>query len=249
MTNLPVALDHVLAATLAVLFPIRAVFFGYRRLTLADLLDVPRVRMSLYRQGIAIQWGLAAFALTLWLWQRRPLADLGLQPRFTWGLLGVAAGFAIVAAYVLVQRRNALADDQALGRLREQMQNLERMLPHSRVELTWFARLAVTAGICEELLYRGYLIWYLEHWTGLVPAALVASVVFGFGHAYQGPRGVVVTTLVGLVMSAAYLITGSLVAGMVIHALMDLHAGHMAQVAFARAESTPEPPAGEIPAV
>jgi CAAX protease family protein len=247
MTNALVPIDHLLAATLAVLFPIRAVFFGYRRLTVADLLDVPRVRMSLYRQGLAIQWGLAALALALWLWQRRPLASLGLEPRLTWGLLGVATGFAVVGIYVLVHRRKALADDEALARLRDQMQNLERMLPHTRDELSWFARLAVTAGICEELLYRGYLIWYLGHWTAVVPAALVASVVFGFGHAYQGPRGVAVTALVGLFMSAVYLITGSLVAGMVIHALMDLHAGHLAQVAFARAATVPEPP-GDVPA-
>ena len=110
------------------------------------------------------------------------------------------------------------------------------MMPRSDAEMRWFDRLAVTAGVCEELLYRGYLIWYLGTWLALVPAVLVAAVVFGFGHAYQGPRGVALTTMVGLFLSAIYLLTGSLVAGMVFHALMDLHAGRVARAAFAREE-------------
>jgi membrane protease YdiL (CAAX protease family) len=230
----PAVLDHVLALALAVLFPLRAALFGYRRLTAADPADVPRVRLWLYRQGIVIQWALAAATVALWAWQGRPWHALGVVPRLTWGLLGVSVGLAIVVAYVLVQRGKALEDDEALARVRRQMRNLERMMPRGAEEMRWFNRLAVTAGVCEELLYRGYLIWYLGHWLALVPAVLVASVVFGFGHAYQGPRGIAVTTLVGLFMSAIFLLTGSLVACMVFHALMDLHAGHVARAAFAR---------------
>ena len=233
---MPIALDHVLALALAVLFPLRAALFGYRRLTAADPADVPRVRLWLYRQGIAIQWALAAAPVGLWMWQGRPWHALGVVPRITWGLLGVAVGLAIVVAYVLVQRGKALEDEEALARLRRQMRNLERMMPRSDEELRWFNRLAVTAGVCEELLYRGYLTWYLGHWLALLPAVVVAGVVFGFGHAYQGPRGIALTTLVGLFMSAIYLLTGSLVASMVFHALMDLHAGHVARAAFARGE-------------
>lgn len=238
---MPIAPDHLLALALAVLFPVRAALFGYRRLTAANPADVPRVRLWLYRQGIAIQWALAAATVALWAWQGRPWHALGVVPKLTWGLLGVTVGIAIVVVYVLVQRGKALEDDDALARVRGQMRNLERMMPRSAEEMRWFNRLAVTAGVCEELLYRGYLIWYLGHWLALVPAVLVAGLVFGFGHAYQGVRGVAVTTLVGLFMSAIYLLTGSLVACMVFHALMDLHAGHVARAAFARGEQGPVP--------
>lgn len=243
----PIALDHLLAAVLAVLFPIRAALFGYRRLTHAAPEDVPRVRLWLYRQGIAIQWTLTLIALALWAWQGRPWAALGVVPRLTWGLIGVTVGFAIVVGYLLVQRRKALEDDESLERLRHQMRNVERMMPRSDHELRWFGRLAVTAGVCEELLYRGYLIWYLDRGLALIPAVLVASLVFGIGHAYQGLRGIAVTTVVGLFMSAIYLLTGSLLACMVIHALMDLHAGQMARAAFARESEVAAPPPAELP--
>jgi membrane protease YdiL (CAAX protease family) len=251
--NVPILIDHLFALVLAVLFPIRAALFGYRRLTLADEGDVPRVRMWLYRQGIAIQWLLTLVALALWVWQRRPWVTLGVVPVPTWGLVGVAAGFTVMAVYILSQRRKAMDDDDAMQRLRRQMRNIERMMPRSREELRWFGRLAVTAGICEELLYRGYLIWYLSSWMAIVPAALVASVVFGLGHAYQGPRGIALTSLVGVFMSAIYLLTGSLLACMVIHALMDLHAGTMAHAAFARegtaTSAVPSEPDGQGPAL
>ncbi len=248
---MPIALDHLLALVLAVLFPVRAALFGYRRLTEADPADVPRVRLWLYRQGIAIQWTLAALTLALWGWQARPWQALGIVPRLTWGLAGVLAGLALVVGYVLVQRRQALADDEALAAARRQLRNLERMMPRSDQESRWFARLAVTAGVCEELLYRGYLIWYLGHWLALLPAVVVAAVVFGLGHAYQGPRGIALTTLVGLFMSAVYLLSGSLFACMLFHALMDLHAGHVARAAFAagdaRVPSAAEPPPPDAP--
>lgn len=238
----PILPDHLMAVVLAVLFPIRAALFGYRRLTSAPPEDVPRVRLWLYRQGIAIQWTLTLCVIALWVWQGRPWVLLGVVPKLTWGLIGVAAGFAFIVGYLLVQRRKALEDDESLERLRRQMRNVERMMPRSDLEARWFNRLAITAGICEELLYRGYLIWYLHQALALMPAVLIASVVFGIGHAYQGVRGIAVTTLVGLFMSGVYLITGSLIACVVIHALMDLHAGYMGRAAFARAEA-PDLPA------
>jgi len=230
----PTPLDHLFAILLAVLFPIRTALFGYRRLAAADPGDVPRLRMWLYRQGIAIQWVLAAMAVGLWIWRGRPWFALGLVPRATPGVLGVALGLLIGVGFVLAQRRKILADDEALERLRGKMRHIERLMPRTDQESRWFAGLSLTAGLCEELLYRGYLIWYLTSVMALLPAVVVASVVFGAGHSYQGPKGVAVTTMVGLFMSGVYVLTGSLFASMLIHALMDLYAGHMARAAFDR---------------
>jgi len=238
---MPNALDHLFALVLAVLFPVRAALYGYRRLTSAEPDDVPRVRLWLYRQGIAIQWTLVALAVALWVSEGRSWRTLGVVPQATWGLGGVLLGTAIVGLYVLHQRRRALQDDESLARVRHQLRHLERMMPHSAEDSRWFNRLAVTAGVCEEVLYRGYLLWYLGAWLSLPQAVVAASVVFGFGHAYQGPRGIAVTAAVGLFMCGVYLVSGSLLACMVIHALMDLHAGSVARAAFALEDGAPGP--------
>lgn len=233
--DVPTGFDHALFVVLAVLFPIRASTFGYRRLRLASPGQLPQVRLSVYRQAIALQWGLVAAVVALWLIQRRSWRDLGLVPHLTPGLIGVTLGLAVIVALIVRQRRAALASDEALDDVRRRMAHLERMLPADPTELTWFMRLAVTAGICEELLYRGYLLWYLTHWMGLVQAGAVSAILFGIGHAYQGVRGAVTTGLVGAFLAAVYALSGSIYPPMLVHALMDVHAGQMTYAATRRA--------------
>jgi membrane protease YdiL (CAAX protease family) len=94
-----------------------------------------------------------------------------------------------------------------------------------RLERSVFALLAVTAGVCEELLFRGFGIAYLRWlWPGSPRVAVIAitAVAFGLVHLYQGPRGVVLTGLVGAYLAWLVLSTGSLLPAMVIHALLDL---------------------------
>ncbi len=241
----PTLLDHTLFIVLAVLFPLRASAFGFRRLRLAAEAERPRVRRSVYRQAIVVQWSLSAATLALWLATRREWSALGLVPRLTWGLIGVAAGAAIMIEVIARQRGGALRDDAALARLRERMRALEVMLPHSRDELSLFFALSVTAGVCEELLYRGYMIWYLAHWLGLIPAAALAALIFGAGHAYQGWRGMLTTAAVGAFLAAVYVVSGTLYAGMLLHALMDAHSGQLMQGAYER--GVPAAPTSDLP--
>jgi membrane protease YdiL (CAAX protease family) len=242
MAFTPVWLDHVLFLVLAVLFPVRAGLFGFRRLRRADPADVPRIKLQVYRQAMLIQWSLTLAVALLWLGTRRPWVALGLALRATGGLAGVLVGLAIVLAVLVRHGQLRPADDAALEKLRQSTRHLERMLPATRPERSWFFALALTAGVCEEVLYRGYVIAYLAGWCGFVlphqsflAAAVLSSLVFGVGHAYQGPRGVLVTSAVGGFLAAVYAITGSLFAGMIVHALMDLHAGYVSHRAWSRA--------------
>lgn len=239
--------DHAFFVLLAVFFPIWAAVFGMRQLRRAAWSDLPRARLTLYRRAIAIQWVLTLSLVGYWIARSRSWAELGLVFRVNGGALGVLLGLAIVTGFILWQRRHALRDDDALAVVRRQLGRLELMLPHSPHELTWFYRLSVTAGVCEEVLYRGYVIWYLTHFMALIPAALVGAVMFGVAHSYQGPRGMAVTGAVGAFLGGVFLLTGSLYLGMVAHALMDLHSGHLGYVALTRLPS--EPPDQEPMAV
>src|ERR1700689_5368217 len=97
-------------------------------------------------------------------------------------------------------------------------------LPVTREERWWFALVFLTAGICEEILFRGFLIHYfreLPFSLGLMAAVIVSSVVFGFEHLYQGVVGVISTAVLGFALAAVYLVTGNLLAPMILHALID----------------------------
>jgi len=239
--------DHLLVLVIAVVFPVRAAVFGLRALRRAPEADLPRVKLSVYRHAMALQWTVVALVAALWLVTHRSWSTLGLVPRLGGGLLGVLVGLAIIVGVLVRQGLLKPADEAALEHVRQRTRHLERMLPTTLRERSWFFALAGTAGVCEEVLYRGYLIWYLVAWAWLfaphqsfLVAAVVSSLVFGVGHAYQGVRGVLLTAAVGGFLAAVYWITRSLFAGMLIHALMDLHAGYLSHLAYRRAPARPE---------
>ena len=231
---MPNVFDHAFVIVLAVLFPLRAATFGFKRLQMASLAQRPMVRLSVYRQALVLQWSLLAILLVLWIATGRGWSALGTVPSFHLPFWGAALVVGITVALILRQRGQALHDDEALEHVRERMAHVQLMLPHDRRELGWFYRLSFTAGVCEEFLYRGYLIWYFTPWIGIVPAAIAASVVFGLGHSYQGVRGIVTTGLFGAVLAALYLISGSLLLPILVHFLLDMHSGHLAFRAYAR---------------
>jgi membrane protease YdiL (CAAX protease family) len=82
--------------------------------------------------------------------------------------------------------------------------------------------LPVVAGF-EELLFRGVLIGALGAGFGLPVPALVAgsSVAFALGHGAQGRVGIVVTGVLGAVLGVAFVLTGSLLAVVVAHYLVN----------------------------
>lgn len=97
------------------------------------------------------------------------------------------------------------------------------LAPHTRSERRLALGVAVTAGICEELLYRGFLValgvgFGLPWWA----AAVLSCVLFALAHAYQGWWGLVGPGLLGVLYMVLYLGTGSLVVPIVAHILIDV---------------------------
>ena len=82
--------------------------------------------------------------------------------------------------------------------------------------------LPLIAGF-EELLFRGALVGVLSAGFGWSPwlLAVVSSVAFALGHGAQGSVGVAVTGLLGFVLAAGYIITGSLLVVVVAHYLVN----------------------------
>jgi membrane protease YdiL (CAAX protease family) len=97
------------------------------------------------------------------------------------------------------------------------------MLPRTRAERGMALGMSITAGVAEEILYRGLLIALGVHaGLGLYASAALAVALFGLGHLYQGWRGVLGTTYAGAAMTFLYLSTGSLLVPILAHTLMDV---------------------------
>jgi membrane protease YdiL (CAAX protease family) len=196
---------------------------------------VPDARAKAYRRTTIGQWVFSAVVVVAWIVTRRSWTALGLVPQSDWhfrAALGVLAG---IVAFGLHQSRSIARladkpDDVAL--YRERLSELRYLLPHTREEYRRFVLLSVTAGVCEELLVRGYLMWVLRSYMGVTAAIAVSAVAFGLGHAYQGVKGIVKTTVVGVVMNLIVLLSGWLVPAMIVHAIIDANAGQVGFIVF-----------------
>src|SRR2546425_962185 len=104
--------------------------------------------------------------------------------------------------------------------LADRVPGTRRRAYRNLIILEWV--LAVTAGLCEEFLYRGFALWYFTSLAGSVAGFVLAAVLFGLGHLYLGRMHVVRTAIVGAVFGLLVIGTGSLWVAIVLHAAMDL---------------------------
>lgn len=183
-------------------------------------------RRVIYVSSAASQWLLAAIAA----WR-------AMARGFSWEALGVTSGSALLlvaiglgfAAYLiaiqlLVIRRTLKLAPQTIKSSRT-MLIMQRLMPETLGETIPFLFLALTAGICEEFLYRGFVYTHLMTICGAATALVGSSALFGIAHAYQGKQGVVGTFIIGLVLCAGRIWTGSLLPSIIAHFLFDLSAG------------------------
>jgi membrane protease YdiL (CAAX protease family) len=232
---MPAALDLVFLALLAIAWPLYEHFVDWPRF-LRSLRDDPlRARTREYRATIATQWLVAAAGLALWARAARPWPALGLAAPHGWRLWAAAGAVALVAALYASQAAALARSPRARARVRRAVEPLEGLLPHTTAELRWFLALSLTAGICEELVFRGYFIRTLAPWLGWWGAAALGALCFGLLHAYQGRSGVVRTAVVGAALTLVTAATRSLVPAMALHALVDVGSGLVTWLALREA--------------
>jgi membrane protease YdiL (CAAX protease family) len=142
-------------------------------------------------------------------------------------VIGVALLFGMVAGTVLavmIGRRRSPQVVAPAPRQSRFVPDFSYLLPTCGRERLLFALVAVSAGICEEIVFRAWLLDALHSGARLQgwPLVLVASVAFGVGHYYQGVAGVLSTTFLGLVFCGLYIVTGTLLLPILVHTLVDL---------------------------
>jgi uncharacterized protein len=130
--------------------------------------------------------------------------------------IGVGVAFLVGLLLPVILLRRHDGEIPALG-------DIGSLLPRSRGEVKYGVGLSLNAGLMEELLFRLGMPALLFGITGNgVLSFVLASLLFGLLHLYQKVLGVLVTTLLGLVFSLVYLLSGSIWVVIVAHALIDL---------------------------
>jgi len=220
-------LDFVLMAILLAALPLWEHFVA-----------TPRMRKSLaagtfdpihaYVRAMITLWALVLFLALDWWMAGRDLKALGLtvhmDTRFAVSSLLTAA---VMLLFIWEYFRIRRLSEERKRKLIENNARVFEIVPSTARQLVYFVGLSVTAGVTEELLYRAFLIWSLTAYMNLVLAAVLASLLFGLAHAYQGVKGIVKTGGVGLVMAILYIGSGTILLPMILHIFVDVHNGFL----------------------
>jgi membrane protease YdiL (CAAX protease family) len=176
-------------------------------------------RVRLYVITLLFEWLLFVFVVA---GVRRSGASVLIILGDRWGSarqvmrdIGIAAAFWLVSIGLLFIIARLLRVDP-------QGRNMQFVLPHGGVEITLWLALSITAGICEEAIFRGYLQRQFMALTKSVPAGiLISAAAFGAAHAYQGFKMVILISLYGAMFGILAHWRGTVRPGMIVHAWQD----------------------------
>jgi hypothetical protein len=219
---------HVLVAIVVALLSLQAVLAVLRRERIRQLARAgPAQRIRFYRRLIGQSWALATIVPLICL-ASDELSAAGLGwagPRLDGGDDGNIAGWTLAVAWLIALPVGGLLRRLRMGRgdpspLRPD----SPLVPRTKEERRPAAAAAVTAGIVEEVVFRGLLIAVGTQLYHLPLAVVVVAslALFVSGHAYQGLRGMIGVSLAGAVFTTIFVTTGSLLLAVAAHVGQNL---------------------------
>jgi membrane protease YdiL (CAAX protease family) len=178
-------------------------------------------RVQLYERTLMSEWFMFALVLVGVWWSGSPLAAvLGDRWRSAREVLrdaGIGVAFLFVPVMLgAIFGGHGAAPDRAV----------QFLFPHGGAEIAVWIFLSVTAGICEEALFRGYL---QQQFMALTKSAslgiILSAAVFGMSHAYQGLGRAMQIGVLGAMSGILAHWRKSVRPGMFAHALQDIMGG------------------------
>jgi uncharacterized protein len=177
----------------------------------------PRVgHLLLYSIAIAFEW--AVFAVSLWNSDAafgRYVGRVFHNPRSLW--LDILVALLLCGVVVLVEPIMM----RVLGRTG--WVSLEGMRPNNRLQIAAWIVMAISAGISEETVFRGYLQQQFAAWTGHVSIGILGqAALFGLVHEYEGWKYMTLIFVLGGILGVSARLRKGLRANMIAHSAMDI---------------------------
>jgi membrane protease YdiL (CAAX protease family) len=173
-----------------------------------------------YLSLILVQWGLLYYVWKVGLRRSGTKLSELIGGRWT-GIGDVLRDGALAVGLWMVWLLLQVAWDRLFGS--EHAASISALLPQSPIEMTLWVALAISAGVCEEAVFRGYFQKQFQAWTGSIwIALLLQAVLFGVSHGYQGVAAALKITLYGCLFGLFAWWRKSLRPGIIAHALTDI---------------------------
>lgn len=165
-----------------------------------------RTKITRYITTIGMVAGLLALLATSWLMTGRSAQALGLNaPTSTPSLIGLGVAIATFNALFLSKNKKPKPSQ------REEIDAVRRdLFPETPNEVKLFLLLSLAVGGGWEILYRGFLLYYLPARIGLLGAIIIAALAYGAAHGFKTPKQFVGSVVSALAFTIAYVATSNL---------------------------------------
>lgn len=226
-------IDHI-AAILILLATIYAMVDGkvFQR-RLRTLGQEPDGRISVYWGLLGWLWGTAGIVIGLWVYQGYAFDLIGFRVDTTWSFWLLSCAIFLISLFYIAYLVRLKNDTELQKQTRASLESthVDQLLPRSKKELRFWWLLSLSAA-SEEIVYRGFLLWYIGSLTNFVVAGIISTTMFAVAHSYQGKEGVVKSAIAGAVLLAVYWISGSLWLAIALHVVQDAFGGAAGYMCF-----------------
>jgi len=225
MDKFPLWLDHVLAFIFCIAIPL----YGARqRKGFPGITFSSEQKKRLYISGSFSLFLMGAIVGFVWLIFQRPLSELGLtQPTNFSAWWWMPLVFALI---YLVDAFFSLSTKKGVDETIENWKKRTPFLPTKTKELPEYFLMCFSAGVFEEIAYRGFLVtycWYLFEGSSYqqILAIAVPAFAFAVAHFYQGAKAVLKIFFLAAFFGYMFILSGSLLIVMILHFLVDAVGG------------------------
>ncbi|MFM2394195.1 MAG: hypothetical protein RLZZ546_2177 [Bacteroidota bacterium] len=221
--------DHFFFTIIGIILPLMGLLTS-RSTDVEEVTDemsgqiLPPKKHIYYTNGLLLVIG-AMIVLTLWNINYRPFSTLGINYPI---MDKMVVGLSILISIIYLA--DTLFNYYNSSKVKKQIEELINVMPTTWKDYKHFIFLALAAGICEEIIFRGFLINYIKELMGGSPysnymALIIPSVIFSISHIYQGWLAVIKIFFLSLLFGAIFILSKSLLIVIIIHVLVDLISG------------------------
>jgi membrane protease YdiL (CAAX protease family) len=224
---IPTLIDQLLVVILGLVLPFISGIRGSEQMHKVHFDEGTRRRFFLLNS--LVLWLLAVVVMGIWYWNERPWSLMGFQKIVNQPMTWVATA-AFVVFYGLEVIQNYLQKDQQQKTFEQWEHNIP-FLPESYREILAYTLLCLSAAICEEIMYRGFMVnYFINPMKDGFPwiAVVFPAVMFSIAHFYQGYEAMGKIFILSALFGVIFIVSKSLLIVVILHFLIDLFGGVMA---------------------
>lgn len=230
MENFPAFTDYILVFIFGIVLPFVS---GLRSASVFKELKVQfssDTKRRFYLGNSFLLFLVAAIVMLVWALYQRPFTELGF---ITPAEAGKSTQWWMIGLFVLLYALDmiySITDNSELEKTIDNLEDQTPFMPTKYRELPGYIVMCISAGVFEEIVFRGYLITFFKYLLQGIPAAstwavLTPALVFSIAHYYQGARAVFKILVLSLLFGMIFWHSGSLYAVIALHFLVDFVSG------------------------